>query len=162
MNMRWLSLLLVTAIAATSAQARDSLGVYEGWAAFRDPDIPRCYAIARPERRRSGEWEAFASIGTWPTRNRRGQVHFRLRRAMRDDSTPVLTIGRRRFELVGSGPDAWAESSQDDAAIVAAMRNGLSMRIEARSRGAGRIVDTYDLSGAASAIDAAALGCTAG
>ena len=161
MNARWLSLLLIAAIAATSAQARDSLGVYEGWAAFRDPDIPRCYAIARPERRRSGEWEAFASIGTWPTRNRRGQVHFRLRRAMRDDSTPVLTIGRRRFELVGSGPDAWAESSQDDAAIVAAMRNGLSMRIEARSRGAGRIVDNYDLSGAASAIDAAALGCAA-
>ena len=162
MNVRWLCLLLVTAIAATSAQARDSLGVYEGWAAFRDAEIPRCYAIARPERRRSGEWEAFASIGTWPARNRRGQVHFRLRRAMREDSTPVLRIGPRRFELVGSGPDAWAATSQDDAAIVAAMRNGLSMRIEARSRGAGRIVDNYDLSGAASAIDAAALGCTAG
>ncbi|QLC23508.1 hypothetical protein HFP51_10545 [Parasphingopyxis sp. CP4] len=158
---RWFCLFLVTAIISSNAQARDSLGVYEGWAAFRDAEIPRCYAIARPERRRSGEWEAFASIGTWPARNRRGQVHFRLRRAMRDDSTPILTIGPRRFELVGSGPDAWAATSQDDAAIVAAMRNGLSMRIEARSRGAGRIVDNYDLSGAASAIDAAALGCTA-
>lgn len=162
MMTRWLCLLLVTASIPAHAQARDSLGVYEGWAAFRDAEIPRCYAIARPERRRSGEWEAFASIGTWPTRNRRGQVHFRLRRAMREDSTPVLRIGPRRFELVGSGPDAWAATSQDDAAIVAAMRNGLSMRIEARSRGAGRIVDNYDLSGAASAIDAAALGCTAG
>ncbi len=162
MMTRWLSLLIAIAIFPSGAQARDSLGVYEGWAAFRDADIPRCYAIARPERRRSGEWQAFASIGTWPTRNRRGQVHFRLRRAMRDDSTPTLRIGPRRFELVGSGPDAWAATSQDDAAIVAAMRNGLAMRIEARSRGAGRIVDNYDLSGAASAIDAAALGCTAG
>lgn len=158
MTGRWLALPLAMSMLPASAGARDSLGIYSDWAAFRDAEIPRCYAIARPERRRSGPWQAFASVGTWPERARRGQVHFRLRREMREDSTPILTIGARRFELVGRGPDAWAESSRDDAAIVAAMRNGATMRIEARSRG-GRFADSYDLSGAASAIDAAALGC---
>jgi hypothetical protein len=152
-------LLLVALCMPTMAYARDSLGVFGNWGAFRDPDAPRCYAIARPDRQRRGDWEPFASVGNWPERNRRGQVHFRLRRAMQENSTPVLTIGSRRFELVGRGPDAWAANSRDDAAIVAAMRNGSSMRIEARSSRAGRFVDNYNLSGAASAIDAAAIGC---
>jgi hypothetical protein len=152
-------LLLVALCMPAMAYARDSLGVFGNWGAFRDPDAPRCYAIARPDRQRRGDWEPFASVGNWPERNRRGQVHFRLRRAMQENSTPVLTIGSRRFELVGRGPDAWAANSRDDAAIVAAMRNGSSMRIEARSSRAGRFVDNYTLSGAASAIDAAAIGC---
>lgn len=154
------ALLLLSALCLpAAAHARDSLGVFGNWGAFRDPDTPRCYAIARPDRQRRGEWEPFASVGNWPTRERRGQVHFRLRRAMEDGGTPVLTIGSRRFELVGRGPDAWAANNRDDTAIVAAMRNGSSMRIEARIGRAGRFVDTYTLRGAASAIDAAAIGC---
>ncbi|QLC26933.1 hypothetical protein HFP57_11110 [Parasphingopyxis algicola] len=149
----------VSLLLPAAGHARDSLGVYGNWGAFRDPETPRCYAIVRPDRERRGDWEPFASIGTWPDRDRRGQVHFRLRREMREDSRPILTIGSRRFELVGRGPDAWAGSSRDDAAIVAAIRGGTSMRIEARSRRAGRFVDNYSLRGAASAIDAAALGC---
>ncbi|MGJ8536386.1 MAG: hypothetical protein ACSHW2_04475 [Parasphingopyxis sp.] len=152
-------LLLAALCMPTMGHARDSLGVFGNWGAFRDPDTPRCYAIARPDRQRRGEWEPFASVGSWPERDRRGQVHFRLRREMQDGSTPVLTIGSRRFELVGRGPDAWAANSRDDTAIVAAMRNGTAMRIEARSSRAGRFVDTYTLRGAASAIDAAAIGC---
>ena len=151
--------LLSVGLLASIAQARDSLGVYDDWGAFRDPEIPRCYAISRPSRNRAGEWEPFASVGNWPDSDRRGQVHFRLRRDLGDDGQPILTIGSRNFELIGRGPDAWAASSRDDAAIVAAMRSGATMRIEARSRRTGRFVDNYSLSGAASAIDAAALGC---
>lgn len=141
------------------ANARDSLGVFGNWGAFRDPDSPRCYAIARPDRQRGGNWDPFASVGNWPSRNRIGQVHFRLRREMAAESTPILTIGDRRFEMVGRGPDAWAANSRDDAAILAAMRNGTTMRIEARASRAGRFTDNYSLRGAASAIDAAAIGC---
>lgn len=151
--------LLAALLMPAIANARDSLGVFGNWGAFRDPDAPRCYAIARPDRERRGEWEPFASIGNWPGRDRRGQVHFRLRREMQDDGRPALTIGAQRFELVGRGPDAWAANSRDNAAIVAAIRSGTSMRIVARSRRTGRFVDNYNLRGAASAIDAAALGC---
>ena len=158
----WVLLAAPLLILPASATARDSLGIYGNWGAFRDAEVPRCYAIARPDRARRGEWQPFASVGTWPDRDRRGQVHFRLRRDIGDDSRPVLTIGNRQFELVGRGPDAWAESNRDDAAIVAAMRSGASMRIEARSRRTGRFVDIYSLRGAASAIDAAALGCATG
>lgn len=149
---------ICAALIAAPAAARDSLGVFDDWGAFRDPDAPRCYAISQPVREMEGEWEPFASVGYWPRRGVSGQVHFRLRRAMREEGGAALVIGDRRFELVGRGPDAWAEDRAADAEIVAAMRAGRSMRVEARSA-RGRFSDSYDLSGAATAIDAAALGC---
>jgi hypothetical protein len=157
--MKRLAIALTIAALAVPAAARDSLGVFAAWGAFRDPETPRCYAIARPEREHAGDWEPFASIGSWPGRNINGQVHFRLRREMADGDTPILIIGSQRFELTGRGPDAWAADRRADAAIIAAIRGGIDMRIAARSARHGRFAEDYSLRGAATAIDAAALGC---
>jgi hypothetical protein len=153
--------LLVLAGAWTSmADARDSLGVFESWGAFRDPDTPRCFAIAEPASAGTeGRWRAFAAIGYWPRANVRGQVHIRLSREIAARSPLTLTIGERSFALVGGGADAWASNRQGDAAIVAAMRSATSMSIAARARTGAGFADTYRLRGSATAIDAAALGC---
>ncbi|BAV65411.1 hypothetical protein SCLO_1023710 [Sphingobium cloacae] len=147
-------------LAAMPAQARDSLGIFEGWGAFRDPATPRCYAIAQPANLRSGQAASgFASVGSWPRQKLRGQVHFRLSR-MRGDKAPViLSIGDRRFSLVAGQVDAWAPDARGDAAIVAAMRSATSMSVQSTDTRGRAFADTYALRGAATAIDAAALGC---
>ena len=70
-----------------------------------------------------------------------------------------LTVGSRRFVLTGNGVHGWASDARMDAAIIAAMRAAPSMSVESRSMTGGAIADTYRLRGAATAIDAAALGC---
>ncbi len=42
-------LLLASRPRLRPAAAKDSLGVFSDWGAFRDPSVPRCYAIAMPE-----------------------------------------------------------------------------------------------------------------
>lgn len=145
------------------ASARDSLGVFDGWGAFRDPLVPRCYAIAQPATvRGKRQYRPFASVGHWPMRGVRGQFHLRLSRAMAQDSTVTLTIGVRRFTLAGGGGDAWAADKAMDAAIVAAMRSAREMTASADGAD-GRVVrNVYLLKGAATALDAAALGCARG
>lgn len=139
-----------------TAQARDSLGVFEAWGAFRDPSSPRCYAIAMPVTAQS---EGFAAVGSWPRQQVRGQVHFRLSRMRAGDAAVILNVGDRRFTLVAGQVDAWAPDARSDAAIIAAMRSAGSMSVQTRdARGRG-FADTYTLRGAATAIDAAALGC---
>lgn len=153
--------------AAPPAQARDSLGIFENWGAFRDPATPRCYAIARPlpPRGTRAVPKGFATVATWPRQHVRGQVHFRLSRPRAADAPIILNVGDRRFTLVGGKSDAWAADARGDAAIVAAMRAGVSMSVQTTSArgsggGGGRgFADTYALRGAATAIDAAALGC---
>lgn len=139
---------------------RQSLGVFDRWGAFRDPAPARCFAIARPlGRRANAAWEAFASVATWPTEGTRGQLHVRLSRNRADSARVTLSIGERRFELLAGASDAWAPDAQTDLAIVTAMRSGRSMSVETVSAQGTPFADIYPLTGAATAIDAAAVGC---
>lgn len=156
--MKLLGGLLLIAVAAPAA-ARDSLGVFEGWGAFRDAKPPRCFAIAQPVRRSDGEWKPFASVAFWPTVGQRNQVAIRLSHARRPGTAVTLHIGDHSFELVAGTTDAWAPDARADARIVAAMRSATSMSVEATGKNGGAFADAYRLRGAATAIDAAALGC---
>lgn len=154
------ALLALMALAPAPLAARDSLGVFGSWAAFRDPGVPRCYAIAMPEPGRGARnHQPFASVGTWPTRKVHGQVHFRMARNLAAQPSIALTIGGRRFSLTGGGGDAWAPDRVTDAGIVAAMRSARSMTITARDARGRRFSERYPLEGAATALDAASLGC---
>lgn len=154
-------LLFAAALLSAPAAARDALGVYEGWGAFRDGRPLRCFAITQPVRLGSGKWRPFASVSYWPVQRVRGQVHVRLSRERRSTASVVLSIDDRRFPMVAGGADAWAPDPRIDAAIVAAMRSGRTLRIASQSA-TGGFTDTYVLKGAATAIDSAALGCARG
>ena len=145
---------------ATAASARDSLGVFGEWGAFRDPETPRCYAIAKAAPSRlQRDHDPFASIGTWPTRKVRGQIHFRVSRTLNPERPITLRVGEKDFILNGSGPNAWAKNSAADSAIMAAIRAAGSMTISASDARGRRFSNTYDLNGAATAMDAATVGC---
>ncbi len=155
-----MALAALLTLTATPLMARVSLGIYEGWGAFREEETPRCYAIAEPSSRNAGsDWKAYASIGYWPGKNVRAQLYFRLSKEKRADAPATLSIGNQKFALVSGGINAWAADPRMDAAIIAAMRSASSMSISVAAKKGGSVFDTYRLRGAASAIDAAALAC---
>lgn len=152
--------IFIAALLATPALARDSLGMFSDWGAFRDPGVPRCYAIAMAEpSTKQRDYQPYAAIGTWPKRAVRGQVHLRLSRKIAPNSRIVLAIGRDRFQLTGGGGDAWAADRRMDAAIVAAMRSARSMTVFAQDAQGRHFSNTWRLAGAATAMDAASVGC---
>ena len=61
--------------------------------------------------------------------------------------------------LVGGGGDAWAADQRMDAAIVAAMRSAGEMIVSAKGADGRGFTNTWALDGAATAMDAAAVGC---
>ena len=152
---------LAAVLLSAPAAARDTLGVYYGWGAFRDVRPLRCFAIAQPVRPGSGKWRPFATVSYWPVQRIRGQLHVRLSREKLNTAPVMLSIDDRRFVMVAGRADAWAPDSRIDAAIVAAMRSGQMMRISSQSA-TGGFTDAYLLKGAATAIDSAALGCARG
>ena len=151
---------VLLALAAVPASGKDGLGMFESWGAFRDPAVPRCYAVAMPRASRATrDYQPFASIGTWPRRAVRGQVHFRLSRKLAKDAPVALGLGGKRYALTGGGGDAWARDKAMDAEIIAAMRSARSMTVSSRDARGRRFSDTYVLAGAATAMDAATIGC---
>ena len=158
-------LVAAVALLATPAAARDSLGVFERWGAFSDPSPRRCYAIAEPvQAGGASRWRPFASVATWPrgAGGVRNQLHIRLSRERNPQSRVTLSVGERRFELVAGNADAWAPDARTDSAIVAAIRSSRSMSVETLAKTGAPFADVYALRGAATAIDAAALGCVGG
>lgn len=153
--------LIVTAVpVAALAAPRTALGIFDGWGAFRDPAAARCYAIAAPAATiGTPQVKAYASVGYWPKSAIRGQFYVRLSKPRSAARDLRLTIGSRRFVLTGNGAHGWASDPRMDAAIIAAMRSAPSMSVESATASGGAIADTYRLRGAATAIDAAALGC---
>jgi hypothetical protein len=143
-----LALLLLAAPLA----ARESLGVYDSWAAFKDASPQRCYAIAKAEGKPAQP--AYATVSVWPDKGVRGAVHIVLSREVAAKASVKLTVGDKRFDLVAKGRNAWAADARGDAAIVAAMRSGTRMSVSG-----GGFTDRYALTGAATAIDAATVGC---
>lgn len=156
---------LTLLVSPAALSAKDSLGVFSEWGSFRDQNVPRCYAIAKPQppiRKKDIErieYDAFASVGTWPQRKIRNQIHLRLSRKMARNASITLNVGGKRFALNGGGGDAWAKDKAMDASIVAAMRSATSMAVTSTDTRGNRFFDRYVLKGAATAIDAATLGC---
>lgn len=144
-------------LAAAPLSARESLGVYDGWAAFRDASPARCYAIAKAQ----GTLPAptYATVSNWPQRKVRGALHMVLSRDVADKAAVRLAVGDKRFELVAKGRNAWAKDARDDAAIIAALRSAARMSVSARSAKGAAFTDRYALAGATTAIDAATVGC---
>ena len=154
--------LVVVLMASPALAARTSLGTFDGWGAFKDDSPARCFAIAQPVRGGGGKWRPFASVATWPQARVRGQVHIRLGREKLPSAPVTLTIGDKRFQMVAGGADVWAPDPRIDAAIVAFMRSAPSMSIETRASTGAGFAEVYALKGAATAMDAAALGCARG
>ncbi len=150
---------LIASFIALPATARDSLGIYDGWGAFRDASPLHCFAIAEPEGSSGGKWRPFASIGWWPGNDARGQLHIRLSREIRNGADIMLVAGGRKWRLKAGKFDAWAPSARHDAFILAKLRSAPSFSISSIAATGGGFADTYLLKGAASAFDAAALGC---
>ena len=150
--------LLAALVLQAASSGRQSLGVWERWGAFRDAAPHRCYAIAEPLGPRRAT-RAFASIATWPSDSARGQFHIRLSRSRAAYARVTLTVGERRFTLIAGATDAWAPDTSTDIAVVAAIRGSRSMTLETLAASGAPFVDAYALPGAATAIDAAAVGC---
>lgn len=158
--MRGAIVLLVALTLAAPAAARDRIGIYKGWGAFRDAQPRRCYAIAQPQvAGRKNKSRGWASVATWPDRRLRSSLHVRLSRERSRAVGVTLSVGERRFALSATGVDAWAADTASDRAIVSAIRNGRSMSVESVGADGQPFADTYALAGAATAIDAATLAC---
>lgn len=147
---------------AAPLAARDSLGVFDGWAAFRDAKPLRCYAIAKAQGAKeqgTPPAPAYATVSNWPERKVRGAMYFLLSRDAASAGNVRLSVGDKRFTLVAKGRNAWARDARDDAAIVAALRSANRMSVSAQTAKGGSFTDRYALTGAATAIDAATVGC---
>ncbi|KQN92552.1 hypothetical protein ASE95_07580 [Sphingomonas sp. Leaf231] len=148
----------------TAVGVREPLGVWQRWAALREGPGARCFAIARPLRRdgTTDRRGGYALIAARQGMTRAPSVRFHLSKPRGAGAPLTLVIGDRRFALGGDGLEARAGDAATDRAIVGAIRGAAAMTLATLDAAGRTLADTYPLAGAATAIDAAQLGCARG
>jgi len=153
--MKYFALLLMLATATATAAAPPRIVAAAGrWAALAGPrqcDAASLSLLPASKTRLQGR----ASL-SFDARARHAQFAAALSKPVASSASVMLTIDDESFLLVARGLGAWSRGPAQEAAIVAALRRATRMRIEGRSVRGLRFIDRYDLTGAPTAIDAAA------
>jgi hypothetical protein len=150
---RFLALSMMAASAAAAPQPRivAAAGRWAALAGAGQCDAASLSVLPASKTRLQGR----ASL-TFDGRARHGQFAAALSKPIASGGSAMLTIDDQPFLLVARGTGAWSRGPTQEAAIIAALRSATRMRIEGRSARGLRFPDRYDLSGAPTAIDAAA------
>jgi hypothetical protein len=150
-----LTLLAITA-AAPAASAARVLFAGGNWAAIDFGS--RCEARSRPLWFKP-DTNPYAGFAFDSGGGLHGRFYVHLARPARAGATVVATVGDQPFLLANKGDWAWSGDLAQQQAMLNAARYGSGMRIDSRDTGGRRMIDRYDLSGAATAIDSAAAAC---
>jgi hypothetical protein len=159
-----LSLLLITGLSACAynkarAAANDPqlLGEFDDWAAYtyKAPDTKVCYASSRPKTSdpKTGKRDpAFFLVTNMPGRKVHGEISTIIGYAFKKESTAQLMIDGTSFQLFTNAAGAWADTSETEKKIVAAMKGGKSLTVKGTSWRGTSTLDTYSLAGLTTAL----------
>jgi hypothetical protein len=154
MQMRLFSLLGLALLTATPALARDSLGVFGDWGAFRQRGS--CYATTASSSAAQGRTApAYLTVTLWAG-SRSPQVMLGLGVAAK---SARLTAGGAGFTPNVRGDAAWMPDSQGDGLLIAALAASSTASVSMVSPRGNRLTDRFSLAGFNEAWRAAQAAC---
>lgn len=147
-------LAFLTSTGAEAASAK-SLGQFNAWsaAAYDKDNATRCFIMSSPTAEepsslRHGEVFFFVQTGDNGTNT---ESSFQTGYGFATNSTVTVTIGDEEFRMLTEGNNAWLEKVEREPALLAAMRAGSDMVLEARSARGNATSYTFSLAGVTAA-----------
>ncbi|MBY4894323.1 hypothetical protein KUL25_16320 [Rhodobacteraceae bacterium N5(2021)] len=140
------------------------------WPVYVQDNPTRCWITAEPSgttASRNGQDVtgnisrdvALLFVSFWPEDGRAGEVSYTGGYQFAAGSTVTIEVGDATYEMFTEGPMSWAGSPQDDAGIIAAMRDGVEAVVTATSTRGTEVIDTFNLQGFALAMNDAQVRC---
>lgn len=146
------------------AQSPQFLGEFRDWHlyAYDDSSGRICYIASKPTEE-AGNWnrrgQAAVLVSRLPVPDVDEQVSVQPGYPFKTGSTVELTIGDRQWQLFTQGEHAWANTDEEDQAIIRAMQAGVDMTVRGTSQLDTFSLDTYSLLGFTAAFDAMRNAC---
>jgi invasion protein IalB len=138
--------------ASASAQTPEPLGAFGDWAAYtyKDGDTDVCYMASQPKEAK-GNYKKRDAIWTLVTHRSKGGadgvVSIIAGYTYKQGGEVQVEVGNDTFRLFTDRDKAWANSAEDDAKLIAAMKGGSRMVVRGVSARGTETTDTYSLSG---------------
>jgi len=156
-------------LAATLASAQEStnrVATMTDWNVFTEESPKECWGVSKPK-------ESVNSRDGQPVSVRRGdillfvtfrpgkpgEISFTGGYPFASGSTVDVTVDGQPYQLFTDGEWAWPGSAEDDAKLLAALKNGTSATLTARSGRGTQTADTFSLRGFTAAMEDAEKRC---
>jgi invasion protein IalB len=152
-------------LASTSAYADpQAVASFKDWDVLvQDAGADRvCFAAAKaadksPKSVNHGD--IFFLVATWKSGAAKNQPSLRVGYNLKDAPAPTIRIGSRKWDMYVSENEAFIEKAADEQSLIAAMRQGADMRINAMSGRGTATSYVISLAGISAALDKAAEAC---
>lgn len=156
----------VGAGAATAQESTNRVATMTDWSVFEEGNPKECWGVSSPKETvntrdgqpvsvRRGDILLFVTFRPGAP----GEISFSGGYPFAGGSTVKLDIDGTTFELFTDGEWAWPGTTDDDAAILAALKKGTNAVLEARSGKGTQTKDTFSLRGFTAAMEEAAKRC---
>lgn len=149
---------------SASAQVPSLLQQYNDWEAYRYDNNGQvtCYILSKPKtlaptNRNHGD--VFFFLTSRPADDVTNEVSVLVGYPFAPDSTVIVDIDGREFNLFTKDDGAWVETPQDEAQLVAAMRAGSRMTVKGKSARGTETTYTFSLSGVTAGSNRIAQNC---
>ncbi len=136
-----------------------ALGSFGAWNAYtyKAADTKVCYIVAQPTQSQSSKKvkrdPVFFIVTNMPGRKVDGEVSTIIGYPFKEQSIVEVKVDEVSFKLFTKGDGAWAESSDMEKKIVAAMKGGKDLSVKGTSWKGTQTTDRYSLAGISAAMD---------
>lgn len=153
----------VASIAAT-AYAQDTKEVQKSgdWTLFsHSGQSPMCFLTARAResepkgQRRAGHFY----ITSWPKDGVKRELSVSLGAALKAGSEVVVAVGPTKFKFFAQGDKAFISAGPDEAKMLASLKKGNLLTVDATSAAGAQLKDKYSLIGIGQGIQSLDKGC---
>ncbi|WP_332681759.1 invasion associated locus B family protein [Bosea sp. (in: a-proteobacteria)] len=148
--------LLLAAAGTAHANPAKSMGQFKDWnaASYKNGNSQRCYisstpTAAKPEQLRHGD--VFFFVQTSDGKASQTETSFQTGYEFAKDSVIRVTIGDEEFQMLTLGQGAWLKGLDREGDLLAAMKAGSSMVLEATSARGNDTSYTFSLDGVTAA-----------
>ncbi len=162
-TLRMLALGLLTFTSCMAGTARSAeptlLATFNDWTAYtyKAPDTKVCYVVSQPKSSESVKKvkrdPIFFIITHMPGRKIRGEVSTIIGYPFKESTMVQVKVDDAEFELFTNGDGAWADTTDKEKKIVAAMKNGQKLSVKGTSWKGTETTDFYSLNGLSAAMD---------
>jgi Invasion associated locus B (IalB) protein len=156
-------------LAASVAYAQEStnrVATMTDWNVFTEESPKECWGVSKPKESvntrdgqpvsvRRGDILLFVTFRP----GKPGEISFTGGYPFAGGSTVDVTVDGEPYQLFTDGEWAWPGSAEDDAKLLAAMKNGTSATLTARSGRGTQTADTFSLRGFTAAMEDAEKRC---
>ena len=158
-----LTLSVLTAGLAHAENEPKQIGAFQDWVAYAydAADSKVCYVSSTPKSTDpKGRLMPLIDLGNMPGRKPpvKGEVSTIIGYPFKEGEPVKLTIDDQSYDMFSKGDTAWVDTGSDKK-IVAAMKNGKSLKVKGTSWRGKSTEDSYSLQGISSALAAIDKAC---